>query len=93
MWTNLRLTWKVLCVVLERGKVFPHYQWVIYTYQDEDLIGEGPHTHIAFHYKGAFYNCTKKDMLQDHLLMNYRLENIDERGQLISGYTYTDIKQ
>ena len=91
MWASLKNAQKLLCVAHKRGMVFPRYQWVIPGYQPSDLVNEAPYT--VFHHYGEFYNCTKKEMLQDHLLVSYRVENSDKQGRLVSGYTYGDILQ
>lgn len=88
--TSLFRTLKLLCIAHERGMVFPYYQWVISNFKLHELAGAA-RSCTSFQYNGKLYNCTNKEILQGHLLMNYRLNNVDSGERLVSGYTYTDI--
>ena len=90
--TSLFRTLKLLCIAHERGMVFPYYQWVIPNFKIHQLVGAATSC-TSFQYNGKLYNCTCKDLFQGHLLMNYRLNNIDKGERLVSGYTYMDILQ
>ena len=91
-YTSLNRTLKSLCIAHKRGMVFPYYQWVFSNFNLYELP-DVARSYISFQYNGKFYNCTNKEILQDHLFMNFRLNNIDKREQLVSGYTYKDILQ
>ena len=91
LFTSLSRTLKLLCIGYKKGMVFPYYQWVVPNYHIFELKEAQKDT--VFHYEGTFYNCTDEPILQDNLLIVYRFENSDKDTQLVSGYTYLDIRQ
>ena len=89
--TNRPLALKLLCIAHDKGLVFPYYQWVISGYHFEEFVKDLKDT--VFHYNGVFYNCSKKAILQDSLLIVHRIHNHDKDSPLDSGHTYNDIYQ
>ena len=84
--TSLPHTLKLLCIAYTRGMVFPRYQWVIIGVSFDQLSSEGKE--IVFQYNGVWYTCDPKVILQNNVLLNYRLSVIDKQEKLVSGYTY-----
>ena len=84
--TSIHHTLKLLCIAYTRGMVFPRYQWVIIGVSFDELSSEGKE--IVFQYSGVWYKCDPKAILQNNVLLNYRLSVVDKQEKLVSGYTY-----
>ena len=79
---------KLLCIAHIKGMVFPYYQWVVADHHLDELLRE-----TVFHYDGVFYNCSKRAILNNNLLIVHRIRNLDVNSQLVSGHTYSNIYQ
>ena len=93
--TTLTLAHKFLCIGYHKRIAFPEYQWIIVGHRYSEFLEEN----TRFSYNGGHYECNwdtdemKNSALDFTLFIHFRLVVENERVPLISGYTYTDIRQ
>ena len=79
---------KIMCLAYYEEMLFPAFQWILFGREVAEF------TDTDFYYDGRRYTCTEQMMvntiLRGHLLVNYRLRQVDGSNTTISGLTYDD---